>query len=659
MKKVYLLVSAIAMGTFVSAQHKTEVYDYSLPKKLTNVLDRKVPATVVKVATTDIEKSITAIWSEDFTVTTPLNTANGTWVVGGTNSTYWTVGSTHPMSGFTDNLTGSYLIWNSYGPNASETNFATTPVSGEIVSPTIDLSSLTNGAMLSFKTEAMYCCHTSEIPFRIAVSENDGSTWSSPITLDFGVDRNTATEDLAHPMTINVDLSSVTTGFSATSKIKFIWEGTGVDGNGQSNTHYFWMLDDLQLYDKLNYDLVLEKLWLNDITTGYEHTDIPQSFAGNLTVQGKIRNDGKLIPSNTQVVVSVYSNTGALITSETGGVLANNLSGVYDTITFASTIDLSALPISDYSIKADLISTQTDLNPENDSLRRILYITDFYLGQRTYEATRIVESAGRSFGTATNYDPMTVGNVFSIPAGMSVDLQGLEITLGKTATYGITAGTELTVKIYTRDYSAASYDDSFLDQTYDIIYKIKSSDIPATNNYKNLLINFNNDGNSFYTLEGGVDYFIGVSHLGGTEKMSYAANLLDDDNSSVIMGAFASTAGDHFFTNGNQINARLNFNPALIVEAGVNELSNSVGLAIYPNPATTQANVSFNLKAEANVVISITDLTGKTVYTNDLGATTSGAHKVTVNTDSLSNGVYMVNVNSNGTVSTQKLVVRK
>ena len=56
---------------------------------------------------------------------------------------------------------------------------------------------------------------------------------------------------------------------------------------------------------------------------------------------------------------------------------------------------------------------------------------------------------------------------------------------------------------------------------------------------------------------------------------------------------------------------------------------------------------------------SLTDLTGKTVFTNNLGTITTGAHKTTINTDVLSNGVYMVNFVANGVVSTQKLIVRK
>jgi hypothetical protein len=99
---------------------------------------------------------------------------------------------------------------------------------------------------------------------------------------------------------------------------------------------------------------------------------------------------------------------------------------------------------------------------------------------------------------------------------------------------------------------------------------------------------------------------------------------------------------------------RMNFDPAL----GLNEVSNTVGMNVYPNPANSNATVSFSLNNEADVNINVTDLSGKVVYTNALG-TVNGTQSVNVNTDALNSGVYMVNVSVDGTVSTQKLVIRK
>jgi hypothetical protein len=52
------------------------------------------------------------------------------------------------------------------------------------------------------------------------------------------------------------------------------------------------------------------------------------------------------------------------------------------------------------------------------------------------------------------------------------------------------------------------------------------------------------------------------------------------------------------------------------------------------------------------------DLSGKNVFNTVLG-TVNGTQQVNINTDALSNGVYMVNLNIDGKISTQKLIVRK
>ena len=99
---------------------------------------------------------------------------------------------------------------------------------------------------------------------------------------------------------------------------------------------------------------------------------------------------------------------------------------------------------------------------------------------------------------------------------------------------------------------------------------------------------------------------------------------------------------------------RMNFNPVV----GVNEVENTYALSVYPNPANTNATVSFSLNKEAAVSINVTDLSGKVVYMNTLG-TVNGTQSVNVTTDALKSGVYMVNVTVDGNVSTQKLIVRK
>ena len=155
---------------------------------------------------------------------------------------------------------------------------------------------------------------------------------------------------------------------------------------------------------------------------------------------------------------------------------------------------------------------------------------------------------------------------------------------------------------------------------------------PSTNSYESIAtVTVGSGGGP------GDDLIVGTSGISPIQTSYY----LDED-------------GIWYYTTSTPM-VRMNF----LNDLGLNEIENTFGLSVYPNPTNGQANVSFKLNTETQVVISITDLAGKVAYTNNLGTTVSGAHNVAINTDALSNGVYMVNVLANGVVSTQKLIVRK
>lgn len=88
-------------------------------------------------------------------------------------------------------------------------------------------------------------------------------------------------------------------------------------------------------------------------------------------------------------------------------------------------------------------------------------------------------------------------------------------------------------------------------------------------------------------------------------------------------------------------------------------LSNNVisGMKMYPNPATDQVNITFSSEESANAVLSVMNLMGQTVYTENVDIH-EGYNMVTVPVNNFRSGVYMVNLKTNKGTSTQKLIVR-
>lgn len=88
-------------------------------------------------------------------------------------------------------------------------------------------------------------------------------------------------------------------------------------------------------------------------------------------------------------------------------------------------------------------------------------------------------------------------------------------------------------------------------------------------------------------------------------------------------------------------------------------LSNKVisGMKMYPNPATDNVNVSFSSEESANAVLSVMNLMGQTVYTENVSIH-EGYNLVNLSVNQFTSGVYMVNITTSKGISTQKLIVK-
>ncbi|MSQ79943.1 MAG: T9SS type A sorting domain-containing protein, partial [Flavobacteriaceae bacterium] len=83
----------------------------------------------------------------------------------------------------------------------------------------------------------------------------------------------------------------------------------------------------------------------------------------------------------------------------------------------------------------------------------------------------------------------------------------------------------------------------------------------------------------------------------------------------------------------------------------------STGVKAYPNPANGKLFLEFDLNKGGNVRFDVVNTLGQTVTTTETAGMGAGKNNQTLNTANLANGVYFVNINSNGAISTQRFVV--
>lgn len=93
--------------------------------------------------------------------------------------------------------------------------------------------------------------------------------------------------------------------------------------------------------------------------------------------------------------------------------------------------------------------------------------------------------------------------------------------------------------------------------------------------------------------------------------------------------------------------------------ASIKELNrNDLSLQVFPNPANEIAQLNFELPAETEVTITVADVTGKVVYSENKGSQLAGRHFAKINTASLGKGFYTVAVQTNNSRNTTKLIVK-
>lgn len=81
-------------------------------------------------------------------------------------------------------------------------------------------------------------------------------------------------------------------------------------------------------------------------------------------------------------------------------------------------------------------------------------------------------------------------------------------------------------------------------------------------------------------------------------------------------------------------------------------------LSIYPNPATSQATINYTLSDASNVVLRMFDLNGREVSSFSCGSQGRGTHNQVLNVQSLQRGVYMIQMITDNSVKSAKLIVK-
>ncbi len=90
----------------------------------------------------------------------------------------------------------------------------------------------------------------------------------------------------------------------------------------------------------------------------------------------------------------------------------------------------------------------------------------------------------------------------------------------------------------------------------------------------------------------------------------------------------------------------------------VNDVKSELGLSCYPNPTSGTVKISYAVPATGNVNVTILNMVGQEVRTLVNSRMPAGNHEVSLDTRSMSKGIYLCRAGVDGNYETQKLVVK-
>lgn len=436
MRKITLLF-AICFSVYAFGQNKMHISANQLPGHPEKI---DAPKTNDQLA---MDKNIQAIfWSENFNSGT---LPSGWSVVDNTGNNFdWIVSNAAPGGQYSSAIlpiastSGGYFM--SLRADFYNTPFpGGTPVNMDAYFQTSAIDCSTKGSvLLSFQHYFRYCCSASAVFFSVFVS-NDGTNWTE-FDVKGGQAVNSAT---TNPKTTEVDISSVAANQST---VYMRWHMYG-------GSHYFWMVDDIQLSSLPVNDIQLTAAWPVFDGAGF-YSRTPLSQLQNVNFGANVLNFGTDAQTNVNMNV-VVNNFSTDVYNENGTALAS---------VAASTADSVAMPVPftlpnevrSYLVNYHVYSDQTDEVPANNDDTISFAVSDTVFSRDYIRTT----TAGPSRYVGPQ-DGDAAGTVFYIFNADEANSLSVYVTSNSTA------GTSFIGKIWMND-GAGNWVEALATDIYDI-----------------------------------------------------------------------------------------------------------------------------------------------------------------------------------------------
>lgn len=352
---------------------------------------------------------------------------------------------------------------------------------------------------------------------------------------------------------------------------------------------------------------------------------------------GQLLNIFNPATANAVNTISVLGNNVKINNRETTTSIANNTlfpaTGLGKTATksfvisndgkgdlFVNSINIAGLNASDFKLKGTYNFPLTIVAKTNATFT--IEYTPNAVGNKTAEVEIVSNNP-----EARNYSFAIGGS--TLVAAISITGNNQNINDGETTTNANT----------NTDFGTVELRKSV---TKDFVIRSSGTDALSISN-----ITFTGANSSEFSLENAVD-FPWTIPTGTTRTVSVKFTPTSVGQKATVLN-IANTDG-----------SKSNFDFALTansIPSGINELSQSINLKVYPNTADKNVNISFNANA-TNIELALYNAIGNKVKTANYANLNIGDNNIRLSTEEFSNGLYFIQIMINGQSTTVQLIIR-
>lgn len=426
-----------------------------------------------------------------------------------------------------------------------------------------------------------------------------------------------------NPMHRSFDISSAIAGNPGTVWIRFSWSP------GVQNITYGWMIDDVAIVTKPDWDLQYRSSGWG--SAGLNYFQIPLTQATGIDFWAKASNEGS--QSLTNVMFNVDINSGTFTGASNGVTIAAAASD-----SLGSTTQFTPSANGTYTATRSFTMNETDDIPANNAIADVTFVVNDNIYAR---------DEGTMAGSAGGEDSQSPGS-FAFEAGNLFDAYGNDDVWAVNVTIGANTPDQTVIygAIYVYDATAGNF--VIVNNGYTNEYTVTTADVTSN---AEIVLTFPNQ--TSVPVTSGNTYLVVV---GTYSEFYYGTSGTSDQQTSFIMYPTVGGSGNQYYTTSTPM-VRMNFDQTL----GIQDLeSNNFSLGqSFPNPTNGSAQINYELYKAGKVSFEITDMSGKIISYKNLGNKGAGANVYSIDASSLTSGMYYYTMIVDGERATRKFTVQK